>query len=76
MITNPRESSRGEQNSRETSGRLAYVGKTSPTIVAAQANTEETSGSSSVQRQKEISIATNQRENSRGGATPQRPLDD
>ena len=31
MATNPRENSRGEHNFRETSGRLAYVGETSPT---------------------------------------------
>ena len=66
IATNPRENSRGERNSRETSGRRAYAKETYPTIVAAQVNTRETTCSSSIQRRRETSIATNRRENSRG----------
>ena len=36
MVLNPRENSRGGRISRETSGRLAYVGNMSPTIVIAK----------------------------------------
>ena len=76
MTTNPIEKSRGEYISRETSERLAYVGKTSSTIAFARTNTGETSGSSSVQRQKGASMATSPRKNSRGervsGETPGR----
>ena len=64
MVTNPIEIT-GGRNPREVSGRLACVGETSPTMVIAQANTGETSGGSLVQRQRETSMATNPRENSR-----------
>ena len=75
MATNPRENSRGKRMSRKTSGRLAYVGEISLTIAPARTNTEEISGSSSVQRQRETSMATNPRERIQGGdAFPERPL--
>ena len=67
MVPNPRESSRGGRISRETSGRLAYVGEISPRIASVRSNTGETSGSGSLQRQRETSLAPNPRENSRGG---------
>ena len=77
MATNPRENSRGGRSSREnsrggrisreTSGRLAYVGEISPRIASVRANTVETSGSSSLQRQRETSMAPHLRKNSRGG---------
>ena len=67
MVPNPRENSRGERISRETSGRLAYAGKISPRIASVRSNTGETSGSRSLQRQKDALMVPNPRENSRGG---------
>ena len=43
------------------------VGEITPSIASTQSNTEETSGNSSLQRQRETSMAPNPRENSRGG---------
>ena len=75
MAPNPRENSWGGRISRETSGRLAYVEEMSPRIASVRSNTEETSGSSSLHRQRETSMAPNPRENSWGGAFPERPLE-
>ena len=66
---NLRGNSRGGRTSRETSGKLAYVGESSPRIASARSNTRETYGSNLLQRQRETSIAPNPRENSRGGRT-------
>ena len=66
MATNQRENSREGRISRETSGKLAYVGEISPIIASARTNTRESSGSSSIQRQRETSMAKNSRESSRG----------
>ena len=52
MATNPRENSRGERMSGDISGRLGYVGETSPTLASARTNTGETSDSSSVHAKK------------------------
>ena len=65
MATNRREHSREARISKETFERLAYVGKISPTIASARTNTGEISGSSSVQHQRETSVTTNPRENSK-----------
>ena len=65
VVPNPRENSREGRISRETSGRLAYVGRFSPRIASVRSNTEETSGSL-VQRQKDALMVPNPRENSRG----------
>ena len=67
MVSNPKENSREGRISRETSGKLAYVGKTFPRIASARSNTRETYCSNSLQRQRETSMAPNPRENSRGG---------
>ena len=40
MVPNLRENSRGGRTSRDTSGKLAYVRKTSPRIASARSNTE------------------------------------
>ena len=66
---NSRGNSRGGRTSREISGKLAYVGESSPTIASVRSNTRETYGSNSLQRQRETSMASNPRENSRGGCT-------
>ena len=75
MAMNPRENPRGGRILRETSGNLAYVGDIAPRIASVRSNSGETSGRSSLQRQKETSMATNPRENSRGDAFPERPLE-
>ena len=62
--------------SRETSGRLAYVGEISPRTVSVRLIIREASGSSLVQRQNDTLIVPNSRENSRGGgAFPEKPLE-
>ena len=53
MVPNPRGNSRGGHASRETSERLADVGKISPRIASVRSNTRETSSSSLVQHQKD-----------------------
>ena len=70
MAPNLRENSRGGRISRETFGRLAYVGEISPRIASVRSNTRETSGSSWLQRQREKSVAPNSRGNSQGGRIP------
>ena len=68
MAANSRENSRGGVfPERSTSQRLAYVGDISLRIASVRSYTRETSGSSLLQRQRETSIATKSRENSRGG---------
>ena len=67
MVLIPRENSRGGRISREISGRLAYVGKISPRVASVRSNTGETSGSRSLQRQKDAVTVPNPRENSREG---------
>ena len=59
----------GGRISRETSRSLAYVGEISTRIASVRLNTGETSGKSSLQRQRETSMATNSRENSRGACS-------
>ena len=59
----------GERISKDTSGRLAYVGEISPRIASVRSNAGEISESSSPQRQRETSMATNPRENSQGGSS-------
>ena len=73
MAPNPRENSRVGRISRETSGKLAYVGEISPIIVCVGANTGETSGSSPLQRQKDTLMAPYPRELT-GGTHFQREL--
>ena len=68
MVPNPREISRGGSASRESSGSLADVEKISPTTFSVRSNTEETSSSSLVRRQKDALMIPNPRENSRGGS--------
>ena len=67
IVPNPRDNSRRGRISRETSGRLAYVGKTSPRVASVRLNTGKTSGSSLVQRQKDALMVPNPREDSWGG---------
>ena len=66
MIPNPRECSR-RSASRKSSGSLVDVEKISPRAASVRSNTEETSSSSLVQRQKDALMVPNPRENSRGG---------
>ena len=65
----PRETSRGERNSKEISGKclIAEMGETSLTIAFAQTNTGETSGSSLMQCQRETLMTTNPIERNHGG---------
>ena len=73
MVPNPRENSRGGRASRETSGRLAGMGKISPRVVSVRSNTGETPGSRPLQRQKDALMIPNPSENSwGGGALPER----
>ena len=67
MVPNPRGNSRRGSISIETSGRLAHVGKTSPRIVSVRSTTGETTGSKSLQRQKDALMVPNPRENSQEG---------
>ena len=72
MVPNPRENSRRGRASRETSGRLADMGKISPRVVSVRSNIGETPGSRPLQRQKDALMIPNPRENSWGGARFQR----
>ena len=72
MAPHPRENSRGGRISRETSGRLAYIGAISPRVVSIRSNTGETSGCCLVQRQIDAWMVPNPRDNSRGDAFPER----
>ena len=74
MVPNSRENSRGGRAPRETSGRLADMGKISPRVVSVRSNTGETPGSRPLQRQKDALMISNPRENSWGGARFQRDL--
>ena len=67
MVPNPRENSRGESASRDSSGRLAKVEKISPRIVSVRSNTGENPGSRPLQRQEDALVVPNPGENSRGG---------
>ena len=73
MVPNPRENSRGESASRDSSGRLAKVEKISPRIVSVRSNTGENPGSRPLQRQKDASMVPNPRELT-GGKRFQRQL--
>ena len=75
MVPNPRESTRGGRASRENSGSLADIEKISPRIVSGRSNTEESFGSSLVQRQENALMVPNPRENSRGEALPETALE-
>ena len=63
MVPNPREGSRGRSASRESSGSLADVETILPRAVSVRWNTEETSGSSLVQCQKDALMVPNPRGN-------------
>ena len=67
MVPNPRGNSWRERISRESSGMLAYVGKTSPRVASVRSNTGEISGSRSLQRQEDALMVPDPRGNSRGG---------
>ena len=51
------------------------MGKISPRVASVRSNTGETSGSRSLQCQKDASIVPNPREDSRGDAFPERLLE-
>ena len=67
MVPNPRENSRGERASRDSSGRLAKVEKIFPRLVSVRSNTGYTPGSKPPQRQEDALMVPNPRKNSWGG---------
>ena len=75
MVPNSRENSRGGRASRETSERLADMENISPRVVSVRSNTGETPGSRPPQRQKDALMIPSPRQNSWGGALPERPLE-
>ena len=68
IVPNPRESTRGESASRDSSGKLANEEKIFPRIVSAISNTGENPGSRPLQRQEDALMVPNPRERSRGGS--------